>query len=183
VPVSGRRRFVALAYVAAFAIPVVLDLVLDPSGAATEDVGSSCRALTAAGREVFDARIIWVQLALAGWALAGAVLLAREWLRALEPSGARSTTLAGWALGSAAAAFAAWAGPASGDLVRVLLLVLYAPLVLVIAGVVMVVPLIVRRARRQLPIPNPLVVASLAQLAVVLVAACVLGGTGEVELC
>jgi hypothetical protein len=179
----SRRKAVALAYAAAFAIPVVLDVALDVSGVATEDVGSSCRVLTAAGRVAFDAKVIWLQLALVGWALAGALLLARGWVRALEPSGVRWTVLGGWAAGSAAAAFAAWVGPASGGLLRLLLLVVYAPLVLVISGVLMLVPLIVRRARRQLVIPDALVVGCLAQLAVVLLAACVLGGSGEVELC
>jgi hypothetical protein len=176
-------RLVALAYVAAFAIPVVLDVALDVSGVATEDVGSSCRVLTAAGREAFDARVIWLQLALVAWALAGAVLLGRRWLRTLEPSPARRTPLAGWAFGSAAAAYAAWAGPASGGLLRLLILVLYTPVVLVISGVLILVPLIVRRTRRGVAIPDGLVVASLAQLTAVLVAACVLGGSGEVELC
>jgi hypothetical protein len=180
---GGRSRLVALAYVAAFAIPVVLDVALDVSGVALEDVGSSCRTLTPAGREAFDARVIWLQLSLIGWALAGAALLARGWLRAIEPSRARATALAGWAFGSGAAVFAAWVGPQSGGILRLLILVLYAPVVLVISGVLMLAPLVVRRARRKLAIPDALVLTCLAQLTVGLVASCVLGGSGEVELC
>jgi len=103
--------------------------------------------------------------------------------RTAEAGGARWTALAGWAFGSAGAAFAAWAGPASGDLLRLLLLVIYSPVVLVISGVLMLAPLVVRRARRKLAIPDALVLACLAQLTVVLVASCVLGGSGEIELC
>jgi hypothetical protein len=180
---AGRWRLVALAYAAAFLVPVVLDTVLAVSSVATEEVGSSCRVLTAAGREAFDAKVIWVQVSLVAWALAGAVLLGRAWLRRLEPSAARWTTLAGWAFGSGAGAYAAVAGPASGSLVRVLILLLYTPVVLVVSAVLMLVPLLVRRARHNLPIPNALLVASLAQLLVVLLASCVLGGSGEVEIC
>ena len=185
VQATGRRTSTRLpaAYAAAVLIPVVLDATLGLSGLDYEEVGSSCSSLTDASRRAFDAKIVWLQLSLVVWALTGAFIIAREWLGRLERGAARTTVLAGWALGSAAAAYAAWIGPASGGFARALLLVIYAPGVLIVTAALMVAPLVVRRARRRLAMPVGLVLASLAQLAVVLVAACLLGGTGEVEVC
>jgi magnesium-transporting ATPase (P-type) len=174
------RRWVWVAYVVAFVVPLVLALNLDPQ---TEDVGSSCARLTEEGQREFDRAVIWVQLTSAAWVATGCALVARLWWRRVTEPGPRFVVVAAWLLAALLATVIAFLAPSADGISKALTLIVVDPVIWLACGVVIGVALIWRRSAFQQPVPLALFVWSWVFLAVALVAGTLLGGNGEVVLC
>ena len=178
-----RVGWLAAAWIVAFVVPLILHLVLKAKHLVPEDNGNGCSSLSPADQREFDHTVVWLQIALVAWALAGAAVVILAWLRSLPRTPAAWVVLAGWLLGVAGELAIAWAGPATNGLGKALTAIVVLPAVLVVSALLMGVPLVWRRVRRGHRIPGRVLLGALAQIAVVILAGAALGGTGEVPLC
>lgn len=176
----GGLKGVWIGWAVAFLIPLVLQLRFSGQRFSIEETGSSCSSLTDAGREAFQDAVLPVQVSLAGWVLAGAVLMWLEWSDRVA-RGRVGWAIAGWWLPAFATVAVCALAPSTNKLSAFVLGAAAAIGVLLVAALLLAVA-----AAKPGPggrRPWPLWFASLLYLAVALLLAVTFGGDGEVVVC
>lgn len=167
-----------LLWAAALVVPLGLAIALSVRDFEYEDVGSSCRVLTDAGKAEFADAVLGLQLSLIAWVIAGGALVLYSLLQ-FEDSPGAWVTIVGWVAGVVAAVVMAWYAPTVGGFGKLILAVVYTPVIVAACFAVMAVGLAARRRA----FPVGLLLRSQAVLVAMLAAGALLGGTGEVEIC
>jgi hypothetical protein len=176
----GGLTAVWIGWAVAFLIPLLLQVRFSGQRFATDESGSGCSRLTGAGRESFQDAVLSVQLSLAGWVLAGAVLMWLEWSDrvARERVG---WAIAGWWLPALAAVAACVVAPSTNQFFALVLGAASTVAALLVAALLLAVA-----AARPGPggrRPWPLWWFSLLYLAGAMLLAVSFGGDGQVLVC
>ncbi len=176
---EGGLTGVWIGWAIAFAIPLVLGATLSGRTFSMDDSGS-CSSLTDAGRAAYDDAVLPLQVALAFWVFAGAVLLWLEWSDRVARARFAWAVAGWWPPALAVTAYAALA-PATNELVAIvaggttaLAAVAWAALLLAPAGF---------KAGAGGRKPWLLWCLSPLYLAGAVLIGGLLGGTGEVPIC